>query len=185
MILGNRQATHIDEQAAAKYLTYNHSKYDGLTPSDVLNAHKDPAFLESLELSGYGAVHMAEDKAAQERLYVSMCHRHYTLIGKSEVISAQHRHALWVQAENNRRLEEHGAFMHKEAEAIGRIGGFQAGHTQGIEAGKKLKSRPLFDFSGGFGEITGGFVDTFRWIGVVGVVLILAVVYMAYGKGKG
>jgi hypothetical protein len=185
MLLGNRQGTYIDEKAAAKYCEQNQGSYDGLTPNEVLNAHKDPAFLESLQLSGYGAVHMAEDAKAQERLYVSMCHRHYTLIGKSEVISAQHRHALWAQAEANKRLESHGEFMHKEAEETGRMGGFQTGHQQGIEAGKKLKSRPLFSMEGGFGDFTGGFVDALKYIGVVGVVVLLLVVYMAFGKGKG
>jgi hypothetical protein len=182
MILGNRQGTYIDETKAANYLSEHVQDYDGLSRGEVINAHKDPAFLNSLEISGYGAVHMADSAAQQERLYVSMCHRHYTNMGKAEVISAQHRHALWVQKEANRRLGEHGSYMYEEGKDIGYVGGYMSGHGKGLEAGKATVKKPWIDFGGDF---AGGFVDTFRWIGVVGVVLILAVVYMAYGKGKG
>jgi hypothetical protein len=185
MILENRQRTEINERNAADYLRANTLKYDGLTSAQVENAHKDPEFLRSLEISGYGAIHMAEDTSHQERLYVSMCHRHYTAVGMRETISAQERQAKWIQEEANRKLKEHGKFMHDEAESLGRVGGYQQGHQKGYEVGKATVKKPLIDLRGAGADFTGGFVDAFKWIGVVGVGLILVVVYMAYGKGKG
>jgi hypothetical protein len=180
MILGNRQKTYINEEKAAAHLVANVAKYDGLTQAQVLHAHNDPAFLKSLEQSGYGAVHLADNDAHKERLYVSMCHRHYTATGMREVISSAERHVKWIQSQENRRLQEHGEFMKSEGKQLGQMEGYVAGHARGLE----VKKAPLF---GGkiFGDFAGGFVDTFRWVGVVGVALILAIIYMMYGKGKG
>lgn len=185
MRLANKHATYVNEHNAAMFLRENIATYDGLTYEQVIKAHNDPAFLKSMEISGYGAIHLCENDAHKERIYVSMCHRYYTSVGMSEVISAQHRHALFLQKEANKRLAEHGAFIHKEAHAVGKIDGFRIGHTQGIEAGKALGKKPLISFGDWAPDFAGGFVDTFRYIGVVGVALVLAVVYLIFVKGKG
>jgi hypothetical protein len=181
--LADKQGTYVDENTAAAYLRNHSSKYDGLTSEQVLHAHNDPAFLNSLEISGYGAIHMCENDAHKQRIYVGLCHRHYTKEGLTETISAQHRHALWEQKEANRRLAEHGAFMYGEGKELGKIDGFASGHTRGLDVGRSQAkwSFPKWNAD----AFTGGFVDTFKYIGVVGVALILAVVYLIFVKGKG
>jgi hypothetical protein len=186
MRLADNHNTYVDEKMAAAYLREHVGKYNGLTGSQVLHAHNDPAFLKSLEISGYGAIHMCENDAHKQRIYVSMCHRHYTSVGMTETISAQHRHALQVQKDANRRLAEHGEFMYGEGKELGKIDGFSSGHSRGLEVGRSQAKKPFLALpSFDTGAFAGGFVDTFRWIGVVGVAVILLVVYMAYGKGKG
>jgi hypothetical protein len=185
MRLANEESTYVNEYNAAAFLNENRGKYDGLTYEQVIKAHNDPGFLKSMEISGYGAIHLCENDPHKERIYVSLCHRHYTAVGLKEVISAQHRHALEYQKEANKRLAEHGEFVHREAHAIGKVDGFAAGHSRGLEAGKDLGRKPLISFGNWAPDFAGGFVDTFRYVGVVGVALVLAVVYLIFVKGKG
>ena len=181
VVLSDCKGTYVNERLAAKHLSINLDNYDGLTRNQVLNAHKDKGFLGSLQSSGCGAIHLGEDEGHKARLYVGLCHRYYTMAGKSETISALERHAKWIQSQENRRLVEHGKFMQEGGTSIGKM----EGRSEVWEAKKTAADakKPLMSFEG-LGDFSGGFVDAFKAIGI-GLFVLILLVYMAYGKGKG
>ena len=182
VVLTDCKGTYINERLAAKHLSLNIDNYDGLNTSQVMNAHKDKGFIASLQSQGCGAIHMGEDEGQKARLYVSLCHRYYTMAGKEETISAMERHAKWIQARENAKLIEHGSFMQEEGTSIGRME--RSAEVWEAKAKAANTQKPLISFAG-LGDFSGGFVDTFKTIGIVGVGLVIVVVYLIFVKGKG
>ena len=181
VVLNDCKGTYVNERLAAKHLSLNLGNYDGLTAYQVQNAHKDPGFISSLQSQGCGAIHMGADEGHKARLYVSLCHRYYTMQGKEETISAMERHAKWIQSQANRRLEEHGSFMQERGTSIGRME--RDPEIWEAKAKAANTSKPWFGFSAG--EFAGGMVDTFKTIGIAAFALIVIVVFLVFVKGKG